>query len=236
MPTPQLFSAKLADKLTLSHKFIQLFFELVTPNYLEFTAGQYISIAVHPDGHRRAYSICSSPGKSHGFELLVEIFPSGMGSEFLNTLQFGDEITFLAPLGTFTVAPEIKDQPVTFVATGSGIAPFRSMILDQLQQQGRTLPITSYWGLRHSEDLFWQDEFQQLADEYPQFHFHPVLSQPGAEWPLCTGRVTDCLFVHELTPAAQYYLCGSSAMIEDTTRLLTERGVEKELIHREKFY
>jgi ferredoxin-NADP reductase len=57
------------------------------------------------------------------------------------------------------------------------------------------------------------------------------------EWPLCRGRVTDCLKVHTLsTKKTGYYLCGSKQMIEDTKKTLTTQGVEEKNIHHEKFY
>jgi ferredoxin-NADP reductase len=236
MHRPLQYIARLSDKLVLNSKYTKFSFELVTPNVMEFTAGQYISIAMPAGGYRRSYSLCSTPNITHGFELLVDVVPNGMGVKYLNSLKFGDQINFLGPIGLFTVAPEVQAGPLVFVATASGIAPFRSMILDQLQIKQHPEKIQLYWGSRRVEELFWQDEFEELMTSYPQFQFHPVISQPLAEWPLCRGRVTDCLLVHQLIPNAHYYLCGNAAMIEDMITLLMKRGVPKDSIHREKFY
>ena len=97
-------------------------------------------------------------------------------------------------------------------------------------------PIILYWGLRHAEDLIYQDEFQQLSTAFPNFKFHPVLSQSPNEWSLCRGRVTDCLSIHDLMPNSGYYLCGNQTMIADVITVLTQRGVAAEKIHHEKFY
>lgn len=242
MIRPQHFTAKLADKIILNEKFIQLFFELVEPNLLTFSAGQYASIALPADavtgviGERRSYSISSAPEKNHGFELLVDISPKGKGTTYLDSLQFGDEIRFLAPLGLFSVAEDAQTKPLVLIATGSGIAPFMSIVLDELQQKLNKNQITLYWGLRHVEELFWEDEFEELATDFPNFHFHPVISQAVPEWPLCRGRVTDCLSVHELPAEANYYLCGSTSMIKDVIELLIKKRISETQIHHEKFY
>src|SRR5258708_37166075 len=88
---PQQFTAKLADKTTLNNKYVQLSFELAQPHRLEFSAGQYISIAVPgTGGERRSYSICSTPENDHGFEILLDLTPMGKGTQYLNGLQVGN--------------------------------------------------------------------------------------------------------------------------------------------------
>ncbi len=236
MQPPQVCKAQLVDKRILNSKFIHYYFEFTQPASIPFAPGQYTSIKVSEHGDRRSYSICSSPEKNHGFELLVDKDPDGLGVKYLDNLLPGQEMEALFPMGVFTVANDPAEEALVFVATGSGIAPFRSMILDQLQERKNTQPIWLYWGLRHLEWLFWQDEFQELAEQFPNFHFHPVLSQAVDEWPLCRGRVTDCLSIHELPPKAGYYVCGNQTMIKDVMTLLPTRGVEPTHIHHEKFY
>lgn len=230
---PVQYTARLEDKQVLNEKFTQFSFELVTPHELSFSAGQYVSIQVTERGDRRSYSISSSPGIMHGFELLVEPIPNGLGSSYLQNLKFGDEIKILAPMGRFVL--DETNPAYTLIATGSGLAPFRSMVLDLLQEKHDSRPITLYWGLRHAEELVYQDEFQQLATAFPNFKFHPVLSQAPQEWPLCRGRVTDCLSVHEISPSSGYYLCGSEKMVHDMLELLLQRGIPATQIHHEKF-
>ena len=232
----QQYKARLSDKIVFNDKFTQLYFEMENPHRFEFYAGQYISLKVAANGTRRSYSICSSPDKEHGFELLFDIVPNGIGSHFLADLPFGSEVELLAPLGKFTVPEEVVHQfPLIFVATGSGIAPLRSMILDQLQIKQNKQPMILHWGLRYVEQLFWEDEFEELAEKYPNFHFHPVISQPLPEWPLCQGRVTDCLRTHQQIPNAHYFLCGNDKMVIDVMTLLQSQSVNPEFIHHEKF-
>lgn len=233
---PQLYTARLEDKIQHNDKFIQYMFELEQPHSMDFKAGQYVSMKVSEKGERRSYSISSSPAISHGFELLIDITPQGLGTKYLENLKFGDQVQILAPMGIFTIVDDPTEEELVFIATGSGVAPFYSMIQDLLQDNQDPRPITLYWGLRYVEDLFWQDEFSRFSDAFPQFKFHPVISKAIDEWPLCKGRVTDCLSVHALPPKAGYYLCGNAPMIHDVINLLGQKGVANANIHHEKFY
>lgn len=236
MTTPQQFTAKLEDKLELNEKYIKYSFELQSPNKIEFLSGQYISIKVDDKGTRRSYSICSSPSINHGFELLVDIEPNGIGVSYLQSLQFGDEISFLGPMGIFVINEKNKSSDLVFIATGSGIAPFHSMVLDLLQNKKEQRKITLYWGMRYSKQIFWLDEFQELMSNFSNFSFHPVLSKAGPTWTLCHGRVTDCLMVHGFPQNGDYYLCGSKAMIEESCGILEKSGISKEKMHFENFW
>lgn len=233
---PQRCTAKLADKIVYNEAFIHYFFEFTEPAAVAMQAGQYVSMQVSERGERRSYSICNSPSETHGFELLIDITPQGVGSKFLENLQFGQTVNVLAPLGVFFMTDSSSESSLNFIATGSGVAPFRSMLMDRLQNHQDQREMTLYWGLRHEDKLFWQDEFQELAEAFPHFHFHPVISQPSDKWPLCRGRVTNCLSVHDISLDAGYYLCGNEMMVKDTMALLTAKGVAAEKIHHEKFY
>lgn len=233
---PKMSQAKLADKLQLNEKFIQLKFEWEEPHLAQFNAGQYVSISIPGKPDRRSYSICSSPADEHGFDLLVDLAPNGIGVQYLNSLKFGEVMTCLFPLGMFIVPDQAATKPLHFIATGSGIAPYRSMILDQLQVKKNTQPIRLFWGMRDANQLFWEDEFAELMQSFSNFSFHPVISKPQPEWPLCSGHVTDCLSIHELTPDAEYFGCGNEQMVDDVIALLQTKNIPKEKIHRENFY
>jgi NAD(P)H-flavin reductase len=236
MHPPKKYTARLEEKYVFNEKYTQFDFELESPHRMEFQSGQYVSVKVSETGARRSYSLCSSPDIAHGFQLLVDLEPGGDGSQFLQGLQFGQEIEILGPMGQFVLADNASEEATVMIATGSGIAPFRSMLLDLLQVRHDTRPVYLYWGMRFVKHLFWMDEFQELMDAHQNFHFHPVVSKPVPEWTLCSGRVTDCLSVHAQPKNAGYYLCGNTPMIAQTTELLAQQGVSPEHIHHEKFY
>lgn len=237
----QTFRARLAESTVYNDKFIQLHFELIEPNRLKFRAGQYLQLTVPGTPQKKSYSICSDPQVDHAVAVLVDVTPHGPGSNYLENLKPGEEVTFMAPFGRFVVEP--RETPVgsaeknlVFVATGSGIAPIRAMLEDLLIYQADDRPMTLHWGLRQAGDQCWYEDFELLSQQHPNFRFHPVLSQAPDSWPLCRGRVTDCLMVHDLPPDAGYYLCGSAAMIADVRDLLLKKGVTEEHVHHEKFY
>ncbi len=236
LPTPQQYRARFEDKVVHNDKFTQFKFELIEPHEMPFVAGQYVSIKVSERGDRRSYSISSSPNIQHGFETLVDLTPGGLGSNLLKNLQFGDEIELLGPLGQFVIDQQNQEAELAFIATGSGISPFKAMILDQLQEKQDTRPITLYWGLRYAHELFWQDEFIELVETYENFHFTPILSRPSEEWPLSRGRVTDILETKEFAANTGFYLCGNDNMIADASNLLQAKAVDLSRIHYEKFF
>lgn len=241
MIPPKLYKARLEDRIDHNDKFIQFHFELVEPFTMEFAAGQYVSIKVAENGLRRSYSICSSPDITHGFELMLDVTPHGVGTQYLTNLKFGDEIELLGPMGQFYLAPTntetgTAEQAIVMVATGSGITPFRSMLAELLQVQHDQRPIYLHWGVRNEANLIWLDELADLEEAFPNFKFHPVVSQPLPQWPLCRGRVTDCLATHELPINAGYYLCGGKPMIESVVELLANKGIAPQHVHHEKFF
>jgi len=250
MVKPQIFRAKLAEKYSLSEnqKFVYFRFELIKPHEIEFEAGQYVSIKVSDKGERRSYSIASTPDIKHAIELVVDISPGGIGTKFLGNLKLGEEIEFLGPLGHFVVSRDASEvdkddlkgeRKFLFIGTGSGIAPLRSMVLDLLRNRRETRPIRLHWGLRYEEDVFWLDNFQRLMEEFPNFVLDLVLSKPNDGWELCWGHVQDCLkrdvLPYEDMSQWEAYLCGNPKMIEETTSLLVEAGMDKERVHFERF-
>lgn len=235
-PRPGKFSARLEEKIVLNDKYVHLKFEMVEPHELNFLAGQYVSIQVSEHGDRRSYSIISRPDIKHGFELLLDIAPQGLGTKYLLGLEYGQEISCLGPMGRFVIEDNPAELALVLVATGSGVAPMYSMIQDLLQVKGDQRQIILYWGMRHANLIFWSEEFEDLMANFPNFKLHPVVSQPESDWVLCSGRVTNCLTIHAQPDGAGYYLCGNAPMITDVKNLLISKNVPETSIHHEKFY
>ena len=232
-----LYKAKLAEKIDLTSKFIFFQFELTEPHRIEFKAGQYLLLNVPGEAKKRQYSIVSAPRLDHAVKLLVELVEGGKASTYLSAMNIGDEAEFFAPAGEFTISEEVlaASMPLVFIATGSGLAPLRSMILDLLRTRETKRPIMLYWGMRFVEDLFWLDYFEELKDNFPNFDYHIALSKPPEGWKLCSGRVTNCLSVHAIPESAHYYICGNGQMVLDAMEVLKGRGVSETSLHHEKF-
>ena len=127
---------------------------------------------------------------------------------------------------------ETKD--LLFVATGTGVVPFRAMARAELAHD-RPRTVTLVWGLRHEEDLYYQDEFAALAATHSRFRPITTLSRPSEHWTGARGRVqrvlSQCV---QSVENLDVYICGNSAMIADVTSLL--RGLGDVAIHKEQYY
>jgi len=231
------YTAKLSEKEEVNNKFIWFHFELINPNLLDFAAGQYILLDIPGVEAKKQYSIASEPQMNHAIELLVDITPGGEASTYFSQLEIGDDITFRAPVGVFTVSKEKTEEALVFVATGSGITPLRSMILDQLHTQKDTRPVKLFWGMRHAHEMFWEEDFYGIDQDYDNFSFEMILSKPPEDWHLSTGYVTDLLEGYQKNfDSAGFYICGGSKMIDSVREYLKSKSVPEEHIHTEKFF
>jgi NAD(P)H-flavin reductase len=221
----------------LTHDVRELEMTLVEPPTISFKPGQFISFEVPKKGFPlpvvRPYSIASPPSKSARVTLLFNLVADGPGSTYLYSLRVGDRTTFKGPAGSFWLK-EDTTRDLLFVATGTGIAPIRSMIAAQLER-GTAQAVTLFWGLRSQRDLYYQEEFHALSRQFPQFSFVTTLSRPEAGWTGATGRVT-ALVQGRVTSVRDLavYLCGNSGMIQEVTALVQARGLCP--IHKEKYY
>lgn len=231
------YTSKVASKDQLTETFVSLKLELTEPHTITFQAGQYVLLDCPGIPQKRAYSIASAPRLDHAIELLIELIPGGQTSGHIEKLVVGDELCFYAPVGGFMISDAVQQDtcPLTFVGTGSGLAPLRAMILDQLRSRETKRPIHLLWGMRFATDLFWLDYWQELADNYPNFTYTITLSKPPEEWTLARGRVTDVLATDAIDPTTHFYLCGSTKMLTDVMAVLAGRGVDAAHIHHEKF-
>ncbi len=235
MVKPQSFQAKVAEHVELNKKYHSLRLELVDPHQLEFQAGQYISIAIG-GGERRAYSITSTPATKHAVDLLVDIEPNGKGSTFMKNLKPGDAVEFMAPLGIFVLRQaQDEEQKLLFVATGSGIAPFKSILFDLLEDKKDQREMWLLWGLRKVEEMFWEEDWRQINEYYTNFHYRLMISKPPGMWPLVSGHVDKELNDVALNQDWGVYLCGNKEMIAEVGQMVQNRGVAINNIHQEKY-
>jgi len=138
-------------------------------------------------------------------------------------LREGETTAFRGPLGTFVLHDSPRD--LLFVATGTGIAPFRSM-LRALAEASSSRAVTLVWGLRSERDLYYQDELISLRERLPRFSFITTLSRPTSAWRGTTGRVTGLVETRVETVAnLEAFLCGNGGMIRDVRDVLRRKGL-----------
>jgi CDP-4-dehydro-6-deoxyglucose reductase, E3 len=237
---PETLQVRIIKKEQLTKTVILFSFVLENTQPLQFTAGQYGAFMID-EKTRRQYSFCSPPNSTTTFQMVIDTAPMGPGSRFFLLKNISDTVSCLAPLGIF-VLDKTTHRKKIMVATGTGVAPFRSMILDYLEgrppagRQG-TDDISLYWGMRHEGDVYWAGEFQELSIKYPNFRFVLTLSKPQDSWQGKRGRVTEHLIQEELYPeGSDYYLCGNRMMIKDIETQLVSKNVPLQQIHKEMYF
>ena len=228
------FKCKIVNNKYLTPTVFEVSFE---PNEsLEFQPGQFLSVVIPgagPKGRnlRRAYSIASAP-EAKPIELCIKKV-EGPGTDYLASLKPGDEISVYAPYGTFIYYPK-PSKHLCFIATGTGVAPFRSMILSNQYQEQPPLSAYCLFGTSYENEILYEDEFKKHLGN----HWVPCISRSDDSWNGFKGRVTEYLKNFTALPwiETEFYLCGAGDMIKEVKSMLQEHGLDKHSIHYEKYY
>ncbi|MDE3195555.1 MAG: FAD-dependent oxidoreductase [Acidobacteriota bacterium] len=199
-----------------------------------FVPGQFLSLThtLGEDPITRAYSIASPPDGNR-FALCANLVQDGHFSPFLFEMKIGDEVDFKGPYGAFILRRPVSDS--IFVATGTGIAPFRSMLHAKLAEH-RDHRFTLIFGVRHEHSLLYHDEWTALARTAPNFEYLPTLTRPAPAWTGLAGRVHE----HVLRTLGgrrdiDIYICGLREMVDELRAKLKEIGVDRKRMIYEKY-
>jgi ferredoxin--NADP+ reductase len=201
---------------------------------------------------RRAYSIASSSLDRDYLEFYIVEVPGGSLTPRLFALQEGDRL-WLGPklTGMFTLDQVAPERNLAFIATGTGLAPYMSMLRTHLDRDpGRRFAVIH--GARYAQDLGYRDELFHLERDHAHFRYLPVLSRPGGEaWKGATGHLQDYWATRPLdatwgappTPAdTDFFLCGNPGMVEAMLGILQAEGFREHTrkepgqIHYEKYW
>jgi len=213
-------------------------FERVDGPLPPFRAGQYVNVMVTVEGVRtsRPYSISSAPGAQR-LELTVRNKPEGFVAPYLfNTLKVGDVLETTGPSGHFYYEPLIDGEDLVFLAGGSGITPFMSMIRDTLQRQ-RPLRINLLYGNRMPEDVIFRVELEKLASSRSNFTFSLVLSEPPEGYEGLRGFLDSTLIAQLVgdIKGRTFYVCGPRIMYDFCEAALKELNVPQRKIRHELY-
>ena len=240
-----LYQTQLTKKINLAGNVFLFEFSLIEPKEISFLAGQYLILLVPSKGETisRLYSIASPPWQKNSFELVVELVDGGVGSTYLKNLKIGDKVLFKGPAGMFTLKQTSKNK--VFFATGTGIAPIRSMIMESQKLEVKSQKFL-FWGLRKKEDVYFLEEFKKIKEEDKNFEFkiclskETSLSQVESDF-FSLGHV-DYVFEKELFPKIkktifdfEFYLCGARAVVESLRQFLLQKNIPQSAIFFEKF-
>ncbi|ABN73263.1 MULTISPECIES: NADH:ubiquinone reductase (Na(+)-transporting) subunit F [Actinobacillus] len=197
----------------------------------------------------RAYSMASYPEEKGIIMLNVRIatppprnpdVPPGQMSSYIWSLKPGDKVTISGPFGEF-FAKE-TDNEMVFIGGGAGMAPMRSHIFDQLKRLKSKRKMSFWYGARSKREIFYQEDFDQLAAENDNFVWHVALSDalPEDNWTGYTGFIHNVLYEnylknHEAPEDCEYYMCGPPVMNAAVIGMLKSLGVEDENILLDDF-
>ena len=210
-------------------------FRLLEPPQLAFKAGQFIILNLPHAGKivKRAYSIASAPHETHALELCIQHVEGGIASTYFWKLKEGDLVSLSGPHGNFLLKEPVDYDPV-FMATGTGIAPLRSMIKHLVFRQV-TRPMWLFFGCRYEHALLYESEFRSLANLRPNFRYIPTVSRPR-EWHGEVGHIQQT-FQKYISPLSttEVYLCGWLEVVKAIYQDLQSLGVPKEKLHYEEW-
>jgi ferredoxin-NADP reductase len=235
----QTVSARLIQSKALSPFTRHLEFEVEEAQPFGFVAGQWLSLkASRPDGDEitRAYSIASPPNGSNRFALCLNRVQDGFMSNFLCDMAEGTEISCQGPFGNFILRPPMRDS--ILIATGTGIAPFRSMLhwLFSDHTRHRDCQVWLLFGSRTEKDIYYHDEFLELARTHNSFHYLPTLSRGTPQWDGLRGYVQEHVPKIIGSRANMYaYICGLKKMITANRDLLKGLGWDRKSIIYEAY-
>ncbi len=195
----------------------QLWLAPVQP--VPWQVGDYVMMQPDETLNARPFSIANAPSPAGRMELHIR----HTHDDWYNRLfekQAGDTLLLNEVKQQYPL-PQ-GDQPVLFVAGGTGFAPFKALI-EQLLTQSFAQPIYLYWGTRTPEELYQHEVIQAWADSHPQLHYTPVVSE--ADWPGRKGLVANAVLedFKDLNPF-EIYICGPWPMVQDAKARFTECG------------
>lgn len=204
-------------------------------------AGQYADLIVPTTRglpFRRAYSIASAPDAASPdvFEIAVTRVEGGPTSEALHGLAPGEVVEVENVQGTFVRTDEERSRPALFVAAGTGLAPIRAMLTEEVRRADGP-PLVLLFGCRTPGDVLWGDELAGWTRTCKRLATHVTLSRPTPGWDGLTGYVQRHAgrLVRAL-PGACAYVCGLSVMVDDVVaRLARDEGVPRSLLRYETY-
>jgi len=203
----------------------------------DFEAGQFVNVLV-PESPRykaikRPYSIASPPVWKGFLDLCWKRVEGGVATNYMWGLKPGDGLTIQGPLGRFTLRRPLP-KTIIFVSTGTGIAPFRS-IIHVLLADGSACEIWNIFGNRYDEDILYQEEFEALARAHKNFRNVFTISRPR-HWQGEREYVQFLLKKYISDPRDKHvYICGLTNMIQEVQKVALEIGFTKDRVFFEKY-
>lgn len=208
----------------------------------------------NPTPGYRAYSMANYPAEKNLIKLNIRIatppfdraaggfmkINPGICSSYIFSRKPGDKVTISGPYGEFHV--EQSKREMMFIGGGAGMAPMRSHIFHLFKTAKSGRKVTFWYGARSMKEVFYKEQFDEIAKEFPNFTWHLALSDPQPEdkWTGLTGFIHQVIFdqylkTHDAPEDIEYYLCGPPMMTAAATKMLYDLGVPDENVMYDNF-
>ncbi len=208
----------------------------------------------NPEATYRAYSMANHPAEGNIIMLNIRIatppidrakggfanLNPGICSSYIFSRKPGDKVTISGPYGEFFLKD--TENEMMFIGGGAGMAPMRSHIFHLFKTLKTGRKVTFWYGARSLKEVFYKEDFDAIAAEFPNFTWHLALSEPLPEdnWTGKTGFIHQVIFDnylknHETPEDIEYYLCGPPMMTSAATKMLYELGVPDENVMYDNF-
>lgn len=196
----------------------------------------------------RAYSMANYPAEGDIVMLNVRIatpppgkdVPPGIASSYIFNMKAGDKVTVSGPYGEFYIKD--TDREMVYIGGGAGMAPMRSHLFHLFKTLKTGRKVSFFYGARSLREMFYDDQFKQIAEQFPNFSYTVALSEPLPEdnWEGPVGFIHQVvqdkyLNTHEDPGEIEYYLCGPPMMIDAVNKMLYNMGVDSEMIAYDVF-
>lgn len=236
------FPVILDDTRMLSPKVKHFIFRSTHDPVFDYLPGQFITVHFERDGKtiRRSYSIANMPTHNNCIEFAAGFVQDGPGTDYLFNLKPGDSININGPFGRLILKEETPARYI-FVATSTGITPYRAMIpeLKRRLDAHPNLNIVILFGVQTREDILYHEELIDLAASCPRITLRVHLSREHADnlrEHEYSGYVQHSFPALNLNPEQDtFYLCGNPAMIDDAFAYLKDHGFTMQQVIREKY-
>ena len=230
---------KIQEETTLTRRFWIQIPELETFNFIP---GQFVTLdlPIHEKKNKRwrSYSIASWPDGTNVIELVIVFLEGGAGTTYLfNEIKIGSELSLRGPQGVF-VLPEPIDRDLFLICTGTGVAPYRSMLHHIRHNKTPHKNVYLIFGTRVLKDCLYYNELKELENNIENYHYLPTLSRETGDDKIFRRGYVHAVYeeiVADSKPEAYFYLCGWKNMVDEAKQRIIALGYDKKSIHLELY-